>query len=210
MAARQAGTATVASPHLGAPGHSVVSLAAPAAFLAVLTLTSCGSSSTGPANLITPSATPSPAASAEQAAVIAAYDAMWPAGAEAERAPAAQRQAILAPHLTGPELAVVLSGQARDDAKGQRSWGAPVPRPYDVVIHGENATLQDCQDDRHYGTSNLATGQRLTHGLPRVHVAAMLERGADGVWRVATLKVLNTPCLPVRCSPRWSWPPSPC
>lgn len=194
MAGRLTGVAPIPVLYMPmSPETAIPRLAAPVAFLVLLGLTSCGSASRPVPipSAVSPRAT---ASSSVEVIVISAYDAMWSAGQEAERAAAAQRQAILAPYATGSELSDVLSGIAADQADGERSWGQPVPHPYGLRVTGDTATLQDCQDDRAYGVMNPTTGQRLTHGGPRVHLAVTLARGADGAWRVSELRQVNEPC----------------
>ena len=165
---------------------------------AVLAFTTACGTSHAPAAAVSRATVPPPAASpgSARAAVIAAYNALWPAGQRADTAPAAQRQAILTPVATGTELAGMLSAIAADTTAGQASWGQPVLHPYDVTVDGTTATLQDCQDEMATGMMSTVTGQKLTHGGPRVHFDATLDQGADGAWRVAKLTVSSQPCLP--------------
>lgn len=199
MARRPAGSATAlirrTSP---APDQTVTLPALPAALLALLAvlagLTACGSSS-HPGTIPSPTATVSQDASA-LAAVVGAYDALWPAGQRAEAAPEADRQAILTPVATSTQLATMLDGIAALRAADRRTWGQVVLHPYDVQVNGDTATVQDCQNDSRAGQMNASTGQRLTHGGPAVHLQATLRRGADGAWRVARIVQVSQPCLP--------------
>jgi hypothetical protein len=195
METRQAGTAATRTSLT--IRCAVPPLVVPAAFLAALVVTSCGSP--GPAT--SAGGTPAPAQPAStgttQEAVISAYEALWPAGQQAEQAPPDQRNALLSPHATGAELSSMLNGFAADDAAGQRSWGHPVVHPYAVEVSEGTATLQDCQDDTSFGTMSTTSGKQLTYGVPRLHLTAVLDRGADGAWRVASIRQVPQQCLPI-------------
>jgi hypothetical protein len=180
----------------GTVSTAVTTAAVSAAVLALMT--GCGVSHAPAAAVSRATVSPPASPASALAAVIAAYTALWPAGQRADIAPAAQRQAILAPVATGAELTGMLSAIAADANADQVSWGQPVLHPYDVTVDGTTATLQDCQDETQTGMMNQVTGEKLTHGGPKVHFDATLDLGADGAWRVAELTLSSQPCLPAQ------------
>lgn len=130
--------------------------------------------------------TPSAESSRQQvrSAILSQYHKVFRVAQKAERVPAGQRRAMLAPYLTEPQLSHVLQGIRELREKGIRTYGYRELHPYDLQITGSKATLHDCQNTSHTGQIRVKTGEKLTRGVKQDHYVITLVRGADGKWRV--------------------------
>jgi hypothetical protein len=163
-----------------------------------------GCTSRSPAADPTPAGTPSaatPTASVSVPArvpvvdlVLAQYTAFWKTITPAAQAPASRRRAILAPVAADPELSRLLRGLVAAEAVGEGQYGVEVPRARVTNVRGATADVVDCQDASHAGKTNRRTGKPITRGVARNPVKATLRRGADGIWRVATVEFRGGTC----------------
>lgn len=168
--------------------------------IAILFGAGCSGSSNNIAQPLTQSSTPatptaSPTASVSQQ-VLAQYQTFWSALTPASRASAGARRGILAQVATDPELSSLLSGIARERARGRAFYGVDVPRAHvsQILMTQGIAVVDDCQNSAGSGVVDLSSGQRLTKGVPRNHVVSTMHRGSDGIWRVASVEYPNTSC----------------
>jgi hypothetical protein len=139
--------------------------------------------------------TPTPAPTVEQQ-VLAQYGGFWAALPEASRAPAAQREQILARYAGDPELRSLLDGMADQDRQGRVFYGEDVPRPEIEMLSADRgvAVIRDCQDSSGAGVQDAKTGQRFTVGVARNSVSATLHPGPDAAWRVVFVSYPETSC----------------
>lgn len=137
-----------------------------------------------------------PAATSERSALLLQYRTFWKALAPASTSPASERKRLLSRVAVDPELGSLLSGIARERARGRAFYGVDVPRPRIEQLSTEQslAVVDDCQDSSGSGVIELATHRKLTKGTVRNHVVVTLNRGADGVWRVAFVSYPKTSC----------------
>ena len=85
--------------------------------------------STAPASAPTSPGTPVSSASSASTAVLDQYRAFWAHVPVASMAPPAQRESILAPFATNPELDSLVQGMRKQDRQGEFIYGRNVPRP---------------------------------------------------------------------------------
>ncbi len=160
--------------------------------------TSAGPSgdSSSPPPSSTASIAATPGATSERAALLQQYDAFWRALTPASTSLPADRTRLLSRVAIDPELQSLLSGIARERARGRAFYGVDVPRPKIEQLSTAQslAVVDDCQDSSGSGVIDLATHQKLTKGTRRNHVVVTLNRGADGVWRVAFVSYPKSSC----------------
>jgi hypothetical protein len=126
-----------------------------------------------------------PSLSAEQLAVVRAYDSFWKTLSSASRAKnATQQLALLNPMTTDPELSQLMAGFARLHKQGRVLYGTNVPRPTDVSLTDSRAVVRDCQDSHSAGVERVATGAHLTVGVSRHLVTATLLLHGK-LWKVS-------------------------
>lgn len=87
-----------------------------------------------------------------------------------------------------PELTQVMSGMSATQAAGEVFYGKFVLHPKVVSVSGNTASLADCQDTSMHGRMRSATGKKLTVGRKNDLAKVTMKRGANGVWRIATIK----------------------
>jgi len=88
-----------------------------------------------------------------------------------------------------PELTLVLASTRQQRRIGIKVYGYVIPRPIVLPINGsDRAQVTDCQDSSKSGQADAKTGRPRTVGVPRNPVTAVLVRGADGRWRVSSIK----------------------
>lgn len=126
-----------------------------------------------------------PSLSAEQLAVVRAYNSFWRTLSSASRAKTATQQlTLLNPMTTDPELSQLIAGFARLHKQGRALYGTNAPRPTDVSLTGGRAVVRDCQDSHSAGVERVATGERLTVGVSRHLVTATLLLHGK-LWKVS-------------------------
>lgn len=141
-------------------------------------------------------ASPTPSSASDRAALLQQYRAFWMALAPASTSPAADRKRLLSRVAVDPELQSLLSGIARERARGRAFYGVDVPRPKIEQLSTEQslAVIDDCQDSSGSGVIELSSHRKLTKGTAHNHVVVTLHRGADDVWRVAFVSYPKTSC----------------
>jgi hypothetical protein len=149
------------------------------------------SPSTATSPPVTDSPTPSPTDSA-----LAQYRAFWAALTPASKAPASEREAMLAPYAADPELKSLLQGISRDRDAGRVYYGTPTVRPTVTTISVERkiAVIRDCQDATKTGDEDAASGRLLTKGTARNLVVSTLHLLDDGKWRVVFVTFPKQKC----------------
>lgn len=141
-----------------------------------------------------PTATPTVAVSSsptgfpDEGQILAQYRAFFAVLAPASKARAAQRLAMLKTVATDPSLTRTLGGLAAATAAGEMLYGKDILRPEVVNVAGGTATIRDCQDTSGFGRLKIATGKKVTVGVKNTLATVVMKRGADGVWRVATVE----------------------
>jgi hypothetical protein len=173
--------------------------------LAVTLLLTAGCKGNDAASLEQPDARPSattstetaPTSAATQSAVdgvLAQYRGFWSVVVPVADAPRDRRKKMLEPYSVDPALSRILRGVVAAETYGRSSYGEYVLRPDPPTIKGATATVRDCQDSSGVGLRDRKTGKRLTRGRSHDPVVTTLRRGADGVWRVATVEYLDGSC----------------
>jgi hypothetical protein len=127
--------------------------------------------------------------------VLDQYRAFWAHLTPASLAGEERRREILAPFTADPELKSLISGIAKDRARGRVFYGQPVVRPRVTQLSESQgvAVVRDCQDASHTGDKDVRTGRRLTKGSPRTLVVATLHR-LRSAWRVVFVSFPSSSC----------------
>lgn len=136
----------------------------------------------------------SPSEDAEEAAVLAQYNAYWPALTKASEMPVGEIRDHLDDYATGRSLERNYGGLLALKRRNRGLYGEVITRPEVLSIKGDVATVQDCQDGSNDGQKDLRTGKKITKGLPRTLVKATLRQGPDLVWRVSTVTFPEGEC----------------
>lgn len=139
---------------------------------------------------------PSPTGTSDRDQVAAAYYGYWDASKRAGSATLDQARQILAPYSTPELIAKQIEALQPVQAKHQEPWGNVVIHIYSVQVSGASAKLGDCQDDSGAGLADSRTHQLIpgTRGGAQLNVAATLQHGSDGHWRVASVQTVGTSC----------------
>lgn len=124
----------------------------------------------------------------EQDAILAQYRAFWAVLTPASKAEPEARRAMLEQVAVDPSLTRTLGGMRASDNIGEVAYGQEVVRPELVSVDGATATLRDCQDGSAAGRVKVATGEKVTVGAKDELAIVTMQRGADAVWRVATVE----------------------
>lgn len=130
----------------------------------------------------------SPAASPEEAAILSQYRAFFHALTPASKLAEGPRYELMQTLAVDPELRRVMGGMAASDAAGEVGYGEDIVRPTLASVDGNTAALTDCQDGSGAGRVRAATGEKTTVGGTHDFVKVTMKRGADGIWRVATVE----------------------
>ena len=164
------------------------------AFVGAVAISGCASGGGKPAahdspvpSISSPTATSAtPSLSAEQLAVVRAYDSFWSALPDASKLPSdARRLAALQPVATDPEISQLIATLHQQWQKHRVLYGAHVAHVRAVTISSDKAELNDCQDASGAGIAT-ASGRKITVGVKRNPVVAtLLLRG--GVWKVSVI-----------------------
>ena len=138
-----------------------------------------------------PGLSPSPSIAAtfpESDHILAQYRAFFAAITPVWGTPeAVARAAAMAKLAVDPEYTTLLSTIKATRDAGEVGYGNDVLRPDLQSVLGGVATLVDCQDTSGTGRMKTGTGEKVTKGHKNDLVQVTMKRGADGIWRVATL-----------------------
>ncbi|MFI0354244.1 hypothetical protein [Actinomadura sp. 9N407] len=112
----------------------------------------------------------------------------------ADTLPEATRKRELSTYMVDPQLSRVLKviEQHRDDHLA--TYGSVVIRIKDVQVDGSKATVRDCQDASRAGLLNTETRKKINRGFKERNTQALMEKGADGHWRVSKFIELGEGC----------------
>jgi hypothetical protein len=126
---------------------------------------------------------------AERAAVETAYRTYWAVSETFDQQyPESSWPSVLGRVAVDPQLSLVLANTRTQRRIGIRLYGHVVPRPVVTRVSGTGtASVQDCQDASKSGQLDARTGKPRTVGVARNPVTAVLRRGSDGQWRVASI-----------------------
>lgn len=139
-------------------------------------------------------ATSTPTANADEAAILAAYREFFARQTEISMASKEQRRVLLEPFTADPALERVLRGMFAADEIGEVGYGEPVVDPTVQSVDGDTATVADCQDTRKFGRKKVSDGKLTTRGIKAAKVVATMHRGADGAWRVSKVDYPEERC----------------
>jgi hypothetical protein len=134
---------------------------------------------------------------ADRAAVESQWIKSWDVYLAIATTPAADREPLIATVAIDPTKSNMLNDAAKFDAQGLQTYGSlghriSWPQP---INDASTALIDDCQDASQTGSMNVATGNKITAGVPRDHYQGNLVKGDDGVWRVAEVYYLkDEPC----------------
>lgn len=136
-----------------------------------------------------PTATASPTTPPQTGAgqVLAGYAAYWEALRPLAALPANQRPAALKAVAVDPLYSAVLQEYTARDAAGKIAYGQTIRHPEVSLLQGDSAAIRDCQDTSRSGLMNKATGEKLTVGVPAYLRLSVMQRSADGAWRLVTV-----------------------
>lgn len=123
---------------------------------------------------------------ADRAAIEAQWIKFWEVYADIVRTPEADRIAVVDAVAVSPQKEMLLDAAATAEAAGIDSWGSVKHRIYwqDPVDGKATATIADCQDQSESGQIDIATGERIVTGVPRIDLRGNFVRVADGTWKV--------------------------
>lgn len=93
-----------------------------------------------------------------------------------------------------PLLSELLDGLTEQHRKGLLDYGSITVNPRIVRAEGQRVSIVDCQDASRSGTLDPDTGIAKGVGSARTPVAAVLDRGADGRWRLTEARYLEGSC----------------
>ena len=134
---------------------------------------------------------------ADRAAVEAQWVRSWDVLLAIGTTPAGDREALAATVAVDPTKANIVGAGTALDKQGLQTYGTLGHRiswPQDIN-GGSTAVIDDCQDRSQAGSMKVATGDKVTVGVPRDHYQGNLVKGDDGVWRVAQVYYLkDEPC----------------
>lgn len=126
--------------------------------------------------------------------VVAAYRQFWYVAQHLDVQQETAWRATLARVATDPALTRILDElRGRVDA-GYHQFGSVIPRPTAISVHGDRASVLDCQDASRTGELDDSTGLATNVGQARTPVAAVLVRGTDHRWRVSDANYLSGDC----------------
>ncbi len=145
--------------------------------------------SPSPAASASSESTPAATANRAHAEVLAQYRAFYQAVARAGDDPRVGRELarvkqLLRPVATGDQFDKTVSGIYAGGRLGQRTFGEVVLHPRIVKLTDSIAVVHDCRDTSRRGREDR-DGKVLTLGLKQAPAKTRMERGPDGVWRVA-------------------------
>lgn len=123
-----------------------------------------------------------------------AYLRFWSVAYSLDAHPVIEWRSRLAAVTTDPLLPQLLSALQAQHTSGIREYGQVRPQPVTVEVHGDLATVVDCQDASGAGEAYADSGMPKTVGRARTPIAASLRRDADGQWRVSEAKELDSTC----------------
>jgi hypothetical protein len=130
----------------------------------------------------------------DRRAVTVAYRRFWTVVSTVDSQPRDRWPDLLAAVAAEPLLSRLLSGFQAQAAGGSRQYGEVVTRPTIVRLDAEHASIVDCQDASRSGLLDTGSGLPSTAGSSRAPVAATLQRGPDGGWRVSDARYLDGGC----------------
>jgi len=130
----------------------------------------------------------------ERPLIVAAYQRFWTVAATVSRQPPEAWRETLAEVSAEPLLSQLVEGLAEQRAKGLTDYGTVVPRPRLARTEAGQASIVDCQDASRSGTLDIHTGLVESTGNARTPLAAVLERGRDGRWRLTEARYLDGSC----------------
>ena len=118
---------------------------------------------------------------------------------ETPTVPASHRPALVGAVAVNPVYGQVLSEAADFSKVGVSTYGTVTHHPYwpEPVAGKSTVVMGDCMDQSHYGSKSIKTGQKRTVGVARDNTRSTLVLGADGVWRVRSIRYL----VDVKCTP---------
>ena len=94
-----------------------------------------------------------------------------------------------------PQLSTTVEAMHRNKQVGVKPYGDVTTRISRVEVHGDQATVIDCQDGSRSGQADAATGARKTIGSPQIPIHAhMVRDAADGQWKVSQLEYPGGSC----------------
>lgn len=131
---------------------------------------------------------------ADSAGVERAYRKFWTVAQAVDRQPPARWRPILATVAGEPLLDDLLDNLASNRDHGTVQYGTVTPRATVAQLLADRASVVDCQDASGSGEVDRETGAIQRIGAARTSVTAVLQRGADGVWRVTEARYRPDPC----------------
>lgn len=97
------------------------------------------------------------------------------------------RYQLLSTVSTELSLNKTSGGIAASVRDGETTYGDVELHPQVVLIQGDLATVEDCQDTSQAGTMRISDGEKISVGVKNTLVKTQLRLGQDGVWRVAAV-----------------------
>lgn len=144
---------------------------------------------------LSPRATLAPPTAVDRAAVEAVYRRYWQVSRTMDRDyPPRLWRRVLSEVAVDPARGIVLARAAEQTRNKVILYGTVAPRPVVILQGRARARVSDCQDASGAGQADARTGRRRTVGVARNPVTAVVVRGQDGRWRVASVSYLGGSC----------------
>jgi hypothetical protein len=153
-----------------------------------------GGASGAPQATVPGALAPTPVRPADAVRILKVYSQFWDVVLEVSRRPSNSWRQVLEPVSTEPLLSQLLDGLADQRREGIVDYGTVRLRPQIVRSDGRDASIVDCQDASRSGTLDVDSGVAESVGAPRRPVAAVLELGRDGRWRLSEARLLEGTC----------------
>jgi len=127
-------------------------------------------------------------------AINEAYQNFWAVGNAVIHDDPAKWRSELAAVAVDPQLSRMLNNLNTLQSRSLTVYGETREHVTKIDVVGASATVQDCQDASGTGQADATTGEHKTVGVPRSPVSARMQRGADGMWRVAEVSFPGGTC----------------
>lgn len=129
---------------------------------------------------------------ADRQAVEAAWVRFWDYWPTFEELSPQERESIGDNVAVDPLKAQMLDGASNADAGGRTGYGTVAHRiSWFQSVDGQNSiVIADCMDQSLMGSSDRATGKKLSRGYDRTPIRGDLVKSDDGTWKVRNLYYL--------------------
>lgn len=144
------------------------------------------------------SGTPKASSRMEAERIISQYRKFWNVSLPAAyEAPVNKRPDVLAATVSAGLVAPLMERISKLEATGRTAYGSDIPVSEQVEYSkrtGGYVLVRGCLDSSRTGVADVATGRRITVGVPRNPVFVNLRRTVDGDWLVTSFHFPGGQC----------------